>query len=203
MRDMWRVPRAPSRWLLPLLLALGLMAKPMLVTLPFVLLLLDYWPLRRWTTAAAGRRRLPLPPFKLVSEKLPLFALAAASSVVTYIVQQRGGAVAALETLPVGARLGNAAVACVTYLGRTFWPAGLAVLYPLSSPLPGWKVAGSCALLAAITAAVLAGARRAPFLVTGWLWYLGTLGPGDRPCAGGRCSPRRTGTPMSLSSACF
>jgi tetratricopeptide (TPR) repeat protein len=165
-------PTTATRVLVPVLFALGLMAKPMLVTLPFVLLLLDFWPLRRW---GGGTRWIP--PFRLVSEKLPLFALAAVSSAVTFVVQQRGGAVTALDVLPFWARLTNAVVAYVTYLARTFWPAGLGVLYPLSASLPAWKVAGACAVLAAITAAVLAVARRAPYLFTGWLWYVGTLVP--------------------------
>jgi tetratricopeptide (TPR) repeat protein len=170
-------PKTATRLLVPLLFALGLMAKPMLVTLPFVLLLLDFWPLARWGGGAAGERASWLPPRRLVVEKLPLFALAAVSSVVTWLAQQRGGAMAPLDLLPLGVRLENAVVAYVTYLAKTIWPAGLGVLYPIAPSLPAWKVVGACAVLAAITAAVVAAARRAPYLVTGWFWYAGTLVP--------------------------
>jgi len=162
-------PTKAARVLIPVFFALGLMAKPMLVTLPFVLLLLDVWPLRRWN-------RL-VPPFVLIREKLPLFALAAASSVVTWVVQHRGGAVTPFEVLPMGTRVGNAAIAYVTYLARMFWPEGLGVLYPIAFALPAWKVIGACAILATITTATVAARRRAPYLAVGWLWYLGTLVP--------------------------
>jgi tetratricopeptide (TPR) repeat protein len=160
-------PAAATRALVLLLFAASLLAKPMLVTLPFVLLLLDVWPLGR---RGEGARRL-------IVEKLPLFALATASSAVTWFVQQRGGAVTALDALPLHLRLENALVAYATYLGKTFWPTGLGVLYPLHGSLPAWKVAGAGLLLAAITGAVAALGRRAPYLATGWLWYLGTLVP--------------------------
>jgi tetratricopeptide (TPR) repeat protein len=162
-------PSRATRILLPVVFGLGLMAKPMLVTLPFVLLLLDVWPLARWTRLA--------PPAALIREKVPLFVLAAVSSFVTFIVQARGGAVIPLEALPVGARLANAALAPVTYLARTFWPEGLSVLYPIDAAIPAGKVWGACAILVAITAAAIAARRRAPYLAVGWLWYLGTLVP--------------------------
>jgi tetratricopeptide (TPR) repeat protein len=162
-------PTRVTRALIPIFFALGLMAKPMLVTLPFVLLLLDVWPLRRWSHL--------VPPFALIREKLPLFALAAASSVVTWLVQQRGGAVTPLEVLPIGTRIGTAAIAYVTYLARMCWPERLGVLYPVVFALPGWKVIGACAILAAITTATVTARRRAPYLAVGWLWYLGTLVP--------------------------
>jgi protein O-mannosyl-transferase len=170
-------PSKTTRVLVPALFALGLLAKPMLVTLPFVLVLLDYWPLERFGEAAARGFRRWIPPCPLIVEKLPLFALAAASAAVTWIVQQRGGAVTALDALPLSSRLANAAVAYVGYLGRMFWPVGLGVLYPIEASIPAWKVLGAIALLAAITGAVVRGARRAPYLVTGWFWYVGTLVP--------------------------
>ncbi len=129
--------------------ACGLMAKPMLVTLPFVLLLLDYWPLRREMR------------WGLVFEKIPFFILAAASSVVTFVVQRRGGAVSPLTGLPLAARIGNAFISYVRYLAKFFWPARLSVLYPHPGHWPVWQVACAALLLAAITAGVIwRGARR-------------------------------------------
>lgn len=160
----------------PLLFALSLMSKPMLVTLPFLLLLLDFWPLGRWRIDRAGPARW-LPPRALLVEKLPLFALAAASSLVTWLVQRAGGAVSGLEALPVGSRLANAAVAYVAYLARALWPVDLAVLYPLQASPPAWEVAGAWAVLAGLTVAALALARRAGYVPVGWFWYLGALVP--------------------------
>jgi tetratricopeptide (TPR) repeat protein len=155
---------------------LGLLAKPMLVTLPFALLLLDYWPLGRlrggsgaWPDPARLRRR--------VGEKLPLFVAAAAVGVVTVVVQRSGGAMV-WDPPPFGARLANALESYVVYAVDAFWPSGLAVFYPH----PGLEVgalsaAAAGALLAAVTAAVLRVAASHPYLVVGWLWYLGTLLP--------------------------
>ncbi len=163
------------------LLALGLTAKPMLVTAPFVLLLLDFWPLGRtpWATpatAGAGAGRTAPPPIHLLLEKMPLFALALASSVATFLAQQQGGAVAALESFPLGARLANAVVSYAIYLGKTVWPAGLAILYPYRPHAP-WAVLGAVLLLAALSWLVLSRFRRAPFLTVGWLWFIGMLVP--------------------------
>jgi tetratricopeptide (TPR) repeat protein len=162
-----------------LLLALGLLAKPMLVTLPFVFLLLDYWPLGRWT---AGPKAGPGFPWRtarwLVIEKLPLLLLSAASSVVTYMVQQRGMAVIPFERLPLGLRIENALVSCVVYLGNTFWPLDLAVLYPYHKDLSVGAVLLAAGVLAACSAVALWGAwqgRR--WLAVGWAWYLGMLVP--------------------------
>jgi tetratricopeptide (TPR) repeat protein len=145
--------------------ACGLMAKPMLVTLPFVLLLLDYWPL--------GRRM----SWGLLIEKVPFFILAAVSSVVTFVVQRRGGAVSPLSGLPLAARMGNALVSYVRYLAKIFWPARLSVLYPHPGHWPVWQVAGAALLLAAITACVIWRARAQPYLAVGWFWFLGMLAP--------------------------
>jgi len=164
-------PSPGMRRLLLALFALGLMAKPMLVTLPFVLLLLDAWPLRRWELGWS------LPPAALVREKIPLFLLAAASSVVTWTVQARGGSVAALDVVPLLLRLQNAAIAYVGYLADTFYPVELGVLYPYGTAIASWKVAGACVVVAALTAATWASRRSAPYLLVGWLWYLGTLVP--------------------------
>lgn len=169
--------------LVPVMLTLGLMAKPMLVTLPFALLLLDYWPLERFDWGAwsnsAGRRRLGL----LLVEKLPLFALAAASSVITYVVQSRGGAVRSLEHIPFVDRIANSLVGYGMYLYQMVWPLNLICFYPhpgtglFSTPkFVGW-IALSLAVLAAITTVSLLLARRKRYLLVGWLWYVGLMVP--------------------------
>jgi tetratricopeptide (TPR) repeat protein len=158
--------------------ALGLMAKPMLVTLPFVLLLLDYWPLERLgqkpPLEPEGHWRLIRP---LLMEKIPLFVLAALSSIVTYLVQQHAGAMKALEALPLSARMANAFVSSITYMVKMLWPANLAVFYPHPASWPLWRVLGSVALLIAITVIVIKGARKRPYVPVGWFWYVGTLVP--------------------------
>jgi tetratricopeptide (TPR) repeat protein len=171
------------RYLLMLgLFALGLLCKPTLVTLPFVLLLLDYWPLGRFSPpaaengAAGERRRHLLTALRLVVEKMPLFLLAAVSCVVTYAAQER--ARVTMEALPLGARIANALVSYVTYLAQFFCPTGLAVFYPYpADALPIWKIAGACLVLVGVSAAVLVCRRRYPYLFVGWLWYLGMLVP--------------------------
>jgi Flp pilus assembly protein TadD len=151
-------------------LALGLMAKPMLVTLPLVLLLLDYWPLGRLTSA----RSLP----RLAVEKIPLFALSAASCIVTYWVQHTAGTTQMGETVPLAVRIENAVMSYVAYLGKTVWPMDLAVFYPypMAAPLL-WQTLGAAVILIAVTAAVIWQMRRRPYLAVGWFWYLGTLVP--------------------------
>jgi tetratricopeptide (TPR) repeat protein len=143
----------------------GLMAKPMIVTLPFVLLLLDVWPLRRANRLA------------VLWEKLPLFALAAGVSLATYVAQQRGHAVRLLSSLPAGLRVANALVTYIVYIVRTFWPAKLAVFYPYSHDLPVWRAVAAGVALAGITLLVLRWFRAYPYLAVGWFWYLGTLVP--------------------------
>ena len=140
----------------------GLLAKPMVVTLPFVLVLLDLWPLCR-----------PIQT-RLVTEKLPLFALAAAGSAVTFVAQRHGGAVMSLGRLTVVERLAGAAVAYATYLWQTVWPTGLAVFYPIRPLGPG-EVTAAVAALAAVSAIVFPHAFRTPAPAIGWLWFLGTL----------------------------
>jgi tetratricopeptide (TPR) repeat protein len=160
-------------WLFSLLFfVLGLMAKPMLVTLPFVLLLLDYWPLRRLEP-----RRLRQTIGPLLLEKAPFFLLALASSAVTFVVQQRGGAVSPMVVLSLGARVCNVFVSYVRYLGKTFWPVHLAILYPHPRHWPAWEVAGAIVILTVISAWVLWRAARQPYLLVGWLWFLGMLVP--------------------------
>jgi len=159
-------------------LALGLLAKQTLVTLPFVLLLLDYWPLGRLRRVGAPERWQPAALRRAVLEKLPLFALVAGMSFVTLIAQRSAGAVADLTQLSLSARLANAPVAYVTYLGKSFWPSGLAVFYPhAAQSLPGWKIAAAFALLVLLSGLALRAARRHPALFVGWFWFLGTLVP--------------------------
>jgi len=164
--------------------ALGLMAKPILVTLPFVLLLLDGWPLgrlhlRRATSGADSQtrpERVSLP--FLILEKAPFFALAVACSVVTYWAHQSSGFIQNPDTLPLGVRLANASVAYVGYIWKMFWPENLAVLYPfLVNSVFSWATVGATVLLLLVTAAVMLAAGRRPYLLVGWLWFLGTLVP--------------------------
>jgi tetratricopeptide (TPR) repeat protein len=162
------------------LFALGLLAKPMIVTLPLVLLLLDVWPLGRLQAATATSERRHILS-RLVAEKLPLLALAAGASVVTWLAQAAGGATAAAEAIPLGGRVANALVSYVLYVARTLWPSGLAAFYPhpvlAEGAVPAWKVAGAAALLAAITVALVRVRSRRPQLLWGWLWFAGMLVP--------------------------
>jgi tetratricopeptide (TPR) repeat protein len=175
--------RKPSLYLLTLLaFVLGLMTKPMLVTLPLVMLLLDFWPLDRFKPAAvtpgqpAWRCRCAalLP---LVKEKFPFLVCSLLSSAITIYAQHHGGAIQTVDSLPLGLRLENAATAYVKYLSKTLWPADLGVYYPLPAAIPAWQVVGALLLLLAATAAVVRGGRSQPYLVTGWFWFLVTLVP--------------------------
>ncbi len=157
--------------------ALGLMSKPMLVTLPFVLLLLDHWPLGRIAPDAATGRLDPARLARLVREKLPLFAMAAAASTVTYLVQRESGALTASEPLTLLERLANAALSYLRYLGMLVWPAQLGVLYPLPARIDLGEGALAGVLVLALSAAAVRAARRMPYLFTGWFWYVGTLVP--------------------------
>jgi tetratricopeptide (TPR) repeat protein len=160
-----------------LVFALGLMAKPMLVTLPFVLLLLDYWPLGRlqWGNQTDNQR---WSVWSLVKEKVPLFILTIASSVITFIVQQKGGAMDVGESYSLGVRISNALVCYVSYLIKTAYPVGLAVLYPHpGDSLPMWQVIVSLLIIVAASVVVIYAGRRWRYLATGWFWYLGTLVP--------------------------
>ena len=140
----------------------------MLVTWPFVLLLLDYWPLGR---LKPGRGRA------LVMEKMPFLALALAASVVTFVVQKQGGAVAAVTGVPLDARGGNALVSYARYLGELFWPTDLAIFYPLRAHWPVGEIVRAGVLLAGLSALAWKWRRRYPFLLMGWLWFGGTLVP--------------------------
>jgi Flp pilus assembly protein TadD len=154
--------------------ALGLMAKPMLVTLPCVLLLLDFWPLQR-----VGNLRLIRANFSIVFEKWPFFLISAASCCITFFAQSQTGndAVASLDGVPLHYRLKSVPVAYIEYLGKTFWPTKLAVFYPLHERIPVSIVVLSVAALLAISLAAWQQRRTAPYLLTGWLWFLGMLVP--------------------------
>ena len=197
-----------------LFFVLGLMAKPMLVSLPFVLLLLDFWPLQRLqeklsnleartqvneslsldkqkgkskketvekgglkTEKPADYRFLwtSIPP--LLWEKITLFAIAALSSFVTYMAQQKGGAVASIEAFPLNDRIANAFVSYVIYIRKMIWPNDLAIFYPHPGVLPAWQVMGTVLVLLFVTLTVIWAAKRIPYLAVGWLWYVGTLAP--------------------------
>ena len=161
-----RLPRI-SRYLVVLLVfACGLMSKPMLVTLPFVLLLLDYWPLDRIKGQVWAR----------VLEKIPLISLSAVSSIATLVAQK--GAVGYTEELPILERLNNAVISYVLYIWQMLWPVNLAVFYPHpENRLPLWEIISSLFLLICVTTVAITLRQQLPYLITGWLWYLGMLVP--------------------------
>ena len=193
-----RYAEAPSirryAWV-AILLALGLLAKPMLVTWPFVMLLLDYWPLRRFQQSKVKGQPARLPAREdfrsslgeggwsvvrsLVVEKIPLFVLVAASAVVTFLAQSHGGTLRGFTEAPITLRLSNALVSYAKYLLLAFWPNDLAVFYPFpGTAIPAWQVIGAALLLIAITAFCFFQSRKhSGYLMVGWLWFLGTLVP--------------------------
>ena len=192
-----RRPGVMRYLLVALLFAMGLMSKPMVITLPFVLLLLDYWPFRRFawgqppssvtaesgSAAACGHSDSMLsgalatqPPWRLCLEKLPLLALSAGSAVITMVAQRAGGAVLTSAAHSPLLRLENVLISYVLYINKSVWPSHLAALYPYPHALPAWQVAASAVFLLAVTCAVLKyGEHR--YLVVGWFWYLGTMLP--------------------------
>lgn len=165
------------------LFGLGLLSKPMLVTLPFLLLLLDVWPLRRFrittdnSRSATELQNSATTPVRLFLEKVPFFALTIASCVATFIAQKGGGAVVSLKALSFSERLENAIVAYGDYLLKTFWPAKLSVLYPLRADVPLAAVIISVAVLLMVSGWTVWRVRTSPHLVVGWFWYLGMLVP--------------------------
>jgi protein O-mannosyl-transferase len=184
-----RAPSLRRYLLLATAFAFGLMSKPMLVTLPFVLLLLDYWPLGRCSHGPAGRSLVNAPEARgdralsarlswvpLLAEKIPLIALAAVSSVITLIAQK--GAVGFTEQLPVVSRINNTVVTYVLYIGQMFWPAKLAVFYPHpENRLPLSQIILALVILVGITMGSIAVRKQRPYLLVGWLWYIGMLVP--------------------------
>jgi hypothetical protein len=177
--------RSSLKYFLALLfLAMGLMSKPMLVTWPCLFLLLDVWPLGRVPKFDVRVSSSPAGPPKgsglnrLLLEKLPFFALSAASSAITVVAQSKGGALVDVSQIGLSERIGNSLISYARYLGKTFWPDPLVVFYP--HPLHQWpvkQIVGAVLLLAAITAVTIWQARRRPVLMVGWLWFLGTLVP--------------------------
>jgi tetratricopeptide (TPR) repeat protein len=160
--------------------ALGLMAKPMLVTLPFLLLLLDYWPLGRFRSAVASDSRVGRLPvgWRLVLEKIPLMALTAVACVIVLSTHASTRSTRSLDHLSLVTRLANALVSYATYVAQSFYPAGLAPFYPHpGTQLPVASVAEALVLLVAITALAACCWRRRPYVLVGWLWFLGTLVP--------------------------
>ncbi|MDD2903409.1 MAG: tetratricopeptide repeat protein [Syntrophales bacterium] len=166
---------------------LGLLAKPMVVTLPFVLLLLDYWPLGRVPggpgpapgfagTGEPRPRPAPRGYWYLLQEKIPLFALTIISCLITLAAQKGSGAMMPMAIRPLVPRIANALVAYVEYLVKLFWPFPMIFFYPLA-PVPWWEAAGAGLVLLVLTIFLLYGSRRHPYLAVGWLWYLGTLVP--------------------------
>ena len=157
----------------------SLMSKPTLVTLPFMLLLLDYWPLGRFkflplNSKSAFYFELNL---RLILEKLPFIILSAGSCIVTLFVQKSGGAVASLELFTIDSRIANALVSYTRYIGKMLWPSELAVIYPYQSKIPLWQIIGSSILLAVISFMICRYGRRHSYLIVGWFWYLGSLVP--------------------------
>ena len=175
-----------GRYLLVLLsFVLGLLSKPMVVTLPFVLLLLDYWPLGRFAVANTAFDRWVLRSassgqsavLRLIIEKVPLLILVVPVCVIAFLAQGSAGALQSLDKLPVLERIANAAVSYLEYIWKMFRPVDLAVLYPHSGMPPAWKIVSAVLLIASISAIAVRKARELPFLLVGWLWYLGTLVP--------------------------
>lgn len=163
-------------WLTIVLFALGLMSKPILVTWPFVLLLLDFWPLKRFSNGSSFL------PWKqncrlLLVEKAPFFILSFAMCVVTVFTHEDVNDLPGLEQVPLSSRISNTLISYVRYLAKTIWPSHLALPYPYVDHWPLWQAASAALLLGAITMAVLAQMNRRPFLFTGWFLFLGVLVP--------------------------
>jgi protein O-mannosyl-transferase len=167
------------------LFSLGLMAKPMLVTLPFVLLLLDFWPLKRIQLPGDSQLKSEKPVedairrnCRIILEKIPLFVLAAGSCIVTFFAQKSEGAVLPIAALPLKYRIENAVVSYVKYVFKAIWPQKLAVFYPHpGNTLPSWQIAGAALLIVIACYGAILAAKKSPYILVGLLWYLGTLVP--------------------------
>jgi tetratricopeptide (TPR) repeat protein len=181
-----RRPRFGSYLLVTFSFGLSLLAKPMAVTLPFALLLLDAWPLKRIpglleanvpAKEAPGADPKPSVRMKLVVEKLPLVAMSAASCIATYVAQEQGTAISGLVAFPLVLRLENMLISYVAYAGGMLWPVRLAALYPYPPSYPVWAMAGAALILAVVSLIAIRTLRRYPYLFVGWFWFLGTLVP--------------------------
>jgi protein O-mannosyl-transferase len=173
-----------------MLFALGLMAKPMLVTLPFVFLLLDYWPLDRFaaprtikTSGGKSHKPASIPDrrrilYRIIVEKVPFLAIAAVSSVITFLVQRGGGGVANIDVLPLNSRVSNAFLSYATYIGKMFWPQDLAVFYPFGArTIQSWQVVLCALLMIVVSVLAIRFGRKQKYLFVGWFWFVGTLIP--------------------------
>ena len=157
-------------------LVCGLMSKSMLITLPFVLVLLDYWPLGRFQYEGSAKPFL-FALLKHLREKVPLIVAAAAAGLITYLAQQSGGGLKSTAAVSLADRLANALISYVAYLAKMLWPFQLACFYPFPDSFAGWRVGAAFLLLVLITGWAIRSTRRYPFVIVGWLWYLGTLIP--------------------------
>lgn len=163
--------------------AFSLMSSPILVTMPFILLLLDYWPLGRMQAGQPGKDKETgsgvgkISVLRLVEEKVAFFVLAGIVCILTFHARGESGSIPSFEALPVEIRLANAVVSYVSYIGKTIWPHNLAVFYPHPGTSPGWLVSGAGMLLVCISVLVMRAGTRRPYLAVGWLWYLGALVP--------------------------
>ena len=179
-----------GRYLLILIVfALGLMSKPTLVTLPFVLLLLDYWPLNRiQLVSSAGHLDQPSAspakadivkslPFRLVREKLPFFAFSAMAIVITVLSNQYLGSLVTTDSAPLSLRIGNGLISYMGYVGKMIWPSNLAIYYPPPETISWWQLAVAVLFLTIVSLVVSRTVKTRPYLAVGWLWYLGTLVP--------------------------
>jgi len=172
-----RKPGALRYGVMAALFALGLMTKSMLVTLPVTLLILDFWPLKRWPGETETWRNALPQAWPLVREKAPLFALAVLAGIIAILTQEHMGALVSSTAYPIPVRISNSVMAYALYLYKMIWPAGLAVFYPYTPHIPVWHLLAAGAVLLAITAATLWYARRHPYILAGWLWYVVTLAP--------------------------
>ncbi len=171
-------PQILKYLLIILLFSLGLMAKPMLVTLPFILLLLDFWPLEQFSLQRSQPHKATLQRvLQLVREKIPLFIAVVISSVLTFLAQQSQGAVGSLAYFSIRARISNALVSYVRYIGKTIWPQKLSIFYPYPDFIPIWQAMGAAMLIAGASCLAVRYSKRYPYIAVGLFWYLGTLVP--------------------------
>jgi tetratricopeptide (TPR) repeat protein len=174
------IKRTPALYILSLFsFVLGLMAKPMLVTLPIVMLLMDFWPLHRYRHEGEEQRqrRVSVRTTVFIKEKIPFFIFSFLSAVITIYAQNESGAVKGFDQISLELRVENALIAYVKYIGKTLWPHDLAVFYPIPLTFPLWQVIGSLFVLLLISGATIWGMRRYPYLATGWFWFIVTLLP--------------------------